>query len=107
MARDQISQNSGGSGLLTAWADEHEAGERFEFGENWTRFLSVLDDNRIAEAEASLKRMLATDNLSGRTFLDIGSGSGLFSLAAARLGAARVHSIDFDPASVNSTRELR
>ncbi len=39
-------------------------------------------------------------------FLDIGSGSGLFSLAARRLGA-RVHSLDYDPHSVACTRELR
>jgi 2-polyprenyl-6-hydroxyphenyl methylase/3-demethylubiquinone-9 3-methyltransferase len=83
------------------------AGERFEFGENWTRFLRVLDDRRIAEAEASLCAMLGRDVLTGLTFVDVGSGSGLFSLAAARLGAARVHSFDFDPSSVNCTHELR
>jgi 2-polyprenyl-6-hydroxyphenyl methylase/3-demethylubiquinone-9 3-methyltransferase len=82
-------------------------GERFEFGRNWARFLSVLDDERIAEAEGSLRRMLAVTDLQGRTFLDIGSGSGLFSLAAMRLGARRVHSFDFDPNSVGCTQELR
>ena len=40
-------------------------------------------------------------------FLDVGSGSGLFSLAAARLGAAPIHSFDFDPASVACTTELK
>ena len=39
-------------------------------------------------------------------FLDIGSGSGLFSLAARRLGAS-VHSFDYDPHSVACTQELR
>jgi 2-polyprenyl-6-hydroxyphenyl methylase/3-demethylubiquinone-9 3-methyltransferase len=38
--------------------------------------------------------------------LDAGSGSGLFSLVARRLGA-RVHSFDFDPHSVACTTELR
>jgi 2-polyprenyl-3-methyl-5-hydroxy-6-metoxy-1,4-benzoquinol methylase len=90
-----------------AWAHERDAGERFEFGENWSRFLEVLDDARIAEAENSLKVSLGVDNLSGMRFFDIGSGSGLFSLAAARLGAQQVHSLDFDPASVRSTQELR
>jgi len=91
----------------TAHADEIARGERFEFGENWRRFLEVLDDERIAEAERSLREMIGVDSLEGRSFLDIGSGSGLFSLAARRLGAAPVRSFDFDPASVACTGELR
>ncbi|HLL74950.1 MAG TPA: class I SAM-dependent methyltransferase [Pyrinomonadaceae bacterium] len=85
---------------------EVERGERFGFGENWARFLSVLDERRIAEAERSLREMLGAESLEGRSFLDIGSGSGLFSLAARRLGA-RVRSFDYDPRSVACTRELR
>ncbi|MCA3275110.1 MAG: class I SAM-dependent methyltransferase [Methylobacterium sp.] len=38
--------------------------------------------------------------------LDIGCGSGLHSLAALRLGAARVHAIDLDRLSVETTRDL-
>jgi 2-polyprenyl-6-hydroxyphenyl methylase/3-demethylubiquinone-9 3-methyltransferase len=87
-------------------ADEIARGERFAFGENWTRFLRVLSPERVAEAERSLCLMLETENLSGRTFLDIGSGSGLFSLAARRLGA-QVLSFDYDPQSVACTAELR
>ncbi|MEO8286215.1 MAG: methyltransferase [Chloroflexota bacterium] len=82
-------------------------GDRFEFGKNWKNFLSVLDDQRIAEAERSLTKMLGTDTLAGRTFLDVGSGSGLFSLAAMRLGADKVHSFDYDPQSVACTAELQ
>jgi 2-polyprenyl-6-hydroxyphenyl methylase/3-demethylubiquinone-9 3-methyltransferase len=85
---------------------EISRGERFAFGENWSRFLSALNDTRIAEAEASLREMLGTEDLDGLTFLDVGSGSGLFSLAARRLGA-RVRSFDFDPKSVACTAELR
>jgi 2-polyprenyl-6-hydroxyphenyl methylase/3-demethylubiquinone-9 3-methyltransferase len=88
-------------------ADEVSRGERFEFGANWQAFLDVLDDRRIAEAERSLQQMLGVESLSGRSFLDVGSGSGLFSLAARRLGAERVRSFDFDPSSVACTRELR
>ena len=79
---------------------------RFAFGANWRRFLESLDDVRIREAEASLRTMLGVDDLRGRSFPDIGSGSGLFSLAAWRLGA-RVHSFDYDPQSVACTEELR
>lgn len=81
-------------------------GDRFEFGKNWAAFLAVLDDERIATAEASLKDMLEVSSLEGKTFLDIGSGSGLFSLAARRLGA-KVHSFDFDSNSYGCTQELR
>lgn len=83
-----------------------EKSERFAFGENWLRFLQTLDDDRICRAQRSLQEMLGVDSLVGKTFLDAGSGSGLFSLAARRLGAV-VHSFDFDPQSVACTSHLR
>ena len=87
-------------------AAEVQSGERFEFGQNWALFLAVLDEERIRVAEASLKRMLRVESLEGVGFLDAGSGSGLFSLCARRLGAT-VHSFDFDPHSVACTQELK
>jgi 2-polyprenyl-3-methyl-5-hydroxy-6-metoxy-1,4-benzoquinol methylase len=81
-------------------------GDRFGFGANWARFLEVIDNERIETAEYSLKNMLCLESLNGKTFLDVCSGSGLFSLAARRLGA-RVHSFDYDPQSVACTDELR
>jgi 2-polyprenyl-3-methyl-5-hydroxy-6-metoxy-1,4-benzoquinol methylase len=92
--------------LVSEHAKEVARGERFKFGENWSRFLKVLNDERIFEAEKSLKQMLGVEDLESKSFLDIGSGSGLFSLAARRLGA-RVHSFDYDPQSVATTRELK
>jgi SAM-dependent methyltransferase len=77
---------------------------RFAFGSNWSRFLSRLTPERVRMAESSLHDWLG--GLSGRSFVDIGSGSGLFSLAARNLGA-RVHSFDYDPKSVACTAELR
>ncbi len=82
---------------------------RFTFGANWRQFLSLLDEARIADAEASLRRLLQlpeSGRLDGLRFLDIGSGSGLFSLAARRMGAT-VHSFDYDAESVACTAELR
>jgi len=79
---------------------------RFEFGENWSAFLRLLNESRIKNAEDSLKEMLGTDSLQGKSFLDIGSGSGLFSLAAKNLGA-NVISFDFDEISVRCTQYLR
>lgn len=80
---------------------------RFEFGRNWRRFLSTLNDERIAAAMTALKEMLGVETLSGHSFLDIGSGSGLSSLAAVLLKAERVHSFDYDPESVAVTMELK
>ena len=93
------------SDIHAAHTAEVIRGERFEFGSNWNRFLRLVDEGRIRQAETSLLRMLREPSLAGRSFLDLGCGSGLFSLAAARLGA-RVHSFDFDTSSVACTREL-
>ena len=89
-----------------AQADEVRAGERFAFGANWRRFLASLTPAQIDAAEASLCAMLEVTTLAGHSFLDVGSGSGLFSLAARQLGAT-VRSFDYDPESVACTRELR
>jgi SAM-dependent methyltransferase len=91
---------------MSSHAIEIARGERFAFGENWARYLGILDEARIREAQESLRQMLEVEDLAGKSFLDIGSGSGLFSLAARRLGA-RVHSLDYDPQSVACTAELR
>ena len=85
---------------------EIEAGERFSFGDNWARFLSSVNSDKILLAGKSLKKMLKIDNLKGKRFLDAGSGSGLFSLAARQLGA-EVYSFDYDPQSVACTAELK
>lgn len=78
----------------------------FAFGENWTRFLRILSNEHILEAEKALRVFLDTSDLTGKNFLDIGSGSGLHSLAAHRMGA-NVHSFDYDPQSVACTEELK
>jgi 2-polyprenyl-3-methyl-5-hydroxy-6-metoxy-1,4-benzoquinol methylase len=84
---------------------ELRTGERFAFGANWTSFERLVDEERIAAAVASLSDALPA-GIAGRTFLDVGCGSGLMSLAATRLGA-RVHSFDYDPEAVTATTNLR
>lgn len=80
--------------------------ERFPFGENWRNFLNILSEEHISEAEKSLRTFLGDYDLKGKRFLDIGSGSGLHSLAARKMGADVV-SFDYDPQSVACTDELK
>lgn len=84
-----------------------EDDKRFGFGKNWQGFLEHLDEDRIVEAERSLTNMLGRTSLEGNRFLDVGCGSGIFSLAAVRLGAAQVHSFDYDAASVGCASSLK
>jgi SAM-dependent methyltransferase len=80
---------------------------RFEFGDNWRRFLGVVDEDRINSSVSDIRSMLGRPSLAGETFLDIGSGSGLSSLAAVRLGARRVLSFDYDETSVATANALK
>ena len=93
-------------GVPGTHSEELKRGERFAFGENWARFLAKLGPERIRLAEQSLLTMLEVQTLQGQRFLDAGSGSGLFSLAARNLGAT-VHSFDYDPQSVACTQALK
>lgn len=85
---------------------EPDTEPRFAFGRNWSRFLRTVTEERIAAATNSLIGVFGHDGLAGKRFLDIGCGSGLFSLAAYRLGAT-VHSFDYDRDSVACAEELR
>ncbi|MDZ4688661.1 MAG: class I SAM-dependent methyltransferase [Planctomycetaceae bacterium] len=87
-------------------AERDTLSPRFAFGRNWSRFLRTVTEARIAAATNSLIRAFGHDGLAGKRFLDIGCGSGLFSLAAHRLGAT-VHSFDYDADSVACAEELR
>ncbi|MBU0799839.1 MAG: class I SAM-dependent methyltransferase [Alphaproteobacteria bacterium] len=83
-----------------------ENDDRFAFGKNWQNFLSLLNEERIQQAEKSLREFLGLDSLEGQRMIDIGSGSGLFSLAARRMGA-HVFSFDYDRDSVACTQTLK
>src|SRR3954449_2781968 len=77
----------------------------FEFGENWKHYSKTIDQKRIDSAIEGVRKLFP-GGLTGKTFLDIGCGSGLHSLAALLLGAASVTAIDIDENSVATTREL-
>jgi 2-polyprenyl-6-hydroxyphenyl methylase/3-demethylubiquinone-9 3-methyltransferase len=80
--------------------------DAFRFGKNWQRYVAdYLDPERVRIAAESLREMVPVD-LAGKTFLDIGCGSGLFSLCAHNAGATVV-SLDVDPDAVAATKYLR
>ena len=84
--------------------------QRFSFGSNWNEFI----DNSITNKSFDRKLKYCINHLSNtfsksidkKIFIDIGCGSGLFSLAAIKLNASKVLSFDFDLNSVNTTNKL-
>jgi len=92
---------------MTAASDQRSAARtaRFGFGANWSNFNRHVDAARLREAGDSIASRLG--DISGLRFLDAGCGSGLFSLAAVQLRAARVHSFDFDEDSVATASSLK
>lgn len=81
-----------------------ESSERFAFGRNWQSYLHKgFTPERLAAARQTLAATVG--ELSGKSFLDVGSGSGLHAMAADSLGA-RVTAFDYDPDSVAATASL-
>ncbi|MCK5384423.1 MAG: class I SAM-dependent methyltransferase [Alphaproteobacteria bacterium] len=79
---------------------------RFAFGDNWEKFSNIVSNREIDEAVENLSRIVQGISLDDKSFLDIGCGSGLHSLAAIRLGAKKVSAFDIDPVSVQTTQKL-
>ncbi|HVM18163.1 MAG TPA: class I SAM-dependent methyltransferase [Gaiellaceae bacterium] len=92
------------SGSTSRFARPKDA---FEFGRNWQRYLDRYLDSERKEIAAESLRALVGEPLEGKVFVDIGAGSGLFSLCAHDLGASRVVSIDVDPEAVVAAERLR
>ena len=85
-------------------SDLRERESHFEFGKNWAEYSSLIDSDKLELAVESIRQLVP--DIAGKTVLDIGSGSGLFSVAALKLGAARVHAVDIDENSVATTRRV-
>jgi len=80
----------------------------FSFGENWASFIKYnFNDERVAVSKDHLLAFLEVDNLKDKYFLDIGCGSGIHSLAAARSGAEKIVGIDVDPHSVATSQKVK
>lgn len=86
--------------------------KQFSFGRNWTRLLRKIEDSdsydrRIKVIKSTMLKFTKLPDFSGKTFMDIGCGIGLFSLAAYQLGATKVLSTDVDRASLDCTRKIK
>jgi SAM-dependent methyltransferase len=82
--------------------------KQFDFGKNWQGFSEQrIDDDRVATACQSLVSLIQKESLVGLSFLDVGCGSGLFSLGAYRLGAARVVGLDVNPRCIETSKRNR
>jgi len=80
--------------------------KRFAFGKNWQHYLKKAFTNEsYKRAAESLYKFITVEELQRKTFLDVGSGSGVHSLVAFRSGA-QVTSFDYDENSVACTKEL-
>lgn len=77
---------------------------RFKFGKNWSKYAALVDEDRIKKAELHLQDRFNCDSFNG-VLVDIGSGSGVFTAAASKLGA-RVQAFDLDIESVVTTKEI-
>src|SRR5262245_55933036 len=82
------------------------AEEHFAFGANWASYARLVGDREIDEARKGLLKLVPEAELRGRSFLDIGCGSGLHSLAATQLGVSRLVAIDYDPDSARTAKAL-
>ncbi|CAE8621718.1 unnamed protein product [Polarella glacialis] len=89
----------------------------FDFGSNWLNFIRKSQGPgdipwhlRVEIAKrsllASIQVGVVRDLSQVSTFIDVGCGSGLFSLAAVRLGAKSVVSFDLQKGSVDAARLL-
>jgi 2-polyprenyl-3-methyl-5-hydroxy-6-metoxy-1,4-benzoquinol methylase len=84
--------------------DLRDVSTHFRFGENWASFSREIDEVRLGAARENLARLVP--DLAGKTFLDVGSGSGLHSVSALDLGVSRLLAVDLDPVSVATTRSV-
>jgi len=78
----------------------------FSFGKNWKNYVkNVVNEKVIEEAKKSLERYEI--DFYDKTFIDVGCGSGLFSLSALLLRAKKVISFDIDKESIEATNLLK
>ncbi len=80
----------------------------FSFGRNWRNYVkNVVNEYVINKAKESLLKYLPKEEFEDKIFIDVGCGSGLFSLAALMLGVKKVISFDKDEICIETTNLLK
>lgn len=82
-----------------------ELNSHFPFGDNWAQYSKHVTDEHLMYAVNDLQRLLGVSTLVGKTFCDIGCGSGIHAVAAAKMGA-KVTALDIDPISTATAISL-
>lgn len=78
---------------------------QFDFGENWKNYSSkTVDKEKFKEAITSILNLLPENEIKGKSVIDIGCGSGIFSLAFLSLGSRRVLGTDINNKSVEAAK---
>jgi len=105
----------------TAWKQYYhpvKISERFTIVPTWEDYTPVSTDELIIELDPGMAFGTGTHPTTvmclqalekvvnkGDTVIDVGTGSGVLSIAAALLGAKNVHALDLDEIAVKSARE--
>ena len=85
-----------------------ETVKRFEFGKNWLDFVQRnYSQETVDTSKKHILQFMRREDLRDMSFLDIGCGSGLHSVAAWQAGASPLYSFDYDPNSVVATRYVQ
>ena len=77
----------------------------FDFGENWANFAESVNGRLLDHARSGMAKLLGPD-IKGRSFLEIGCGSGIHTFAALQLGAIHATALDIDSRAVETARSL-
>jgi 2-polyprenyl-3-methyl-5-hydroxy-6-metoxy-1,4-benzoquinol methylase len=76
----------------------------FNFGVNWHNYSAkYLDETELESALKSLAELVGVENITDKSILDIGCGSGIFTIAASKLGAIKVVGIDISKESIETS----
>lgn len=85
-------------------ADERQVLGMYEFGQNWTEYAKDITGIHLSNAREDFARLFDGIDLKGKTFADIGSGSGVHALSALRSGVKSVTALDIDENSIETTK---
>ena len=86
-------------------SEDRNLKEHFSFGQNWSDYSEIVEERHIISAEEDLTRLMNSGDFANRKWCDLGCGSGIHAVAAARLGAV-VSAVDIDPQSIATTKRL-